>query len=151
NQSKVWAMGLRNPYRFSVGPADAALPDGPGTLYIGDVGWLTWEELNISKTGGENFGWPCYEGNYTAPEFWLAQPASYGCDTISGHVPPTFWFKHQDRNLSHPSGLGAQAVIAGDVYTGTKYPVEYKNRLFYADYNRGWVASSALDSDGNPE
>ncbi len=37
----------------------------PGTdeLWIGDVGWGTWEEVNrLTATGGRNFGWPCYEG-----------------------------------------------------------------------------------------
>ena len=54
-QSKVWAYGLRNPYRFTVDP------DG-GTIYIGDVGWNAWEEIHRGPAG-TNFGWPCYEGN----------------------------------------------------------------------------------------
>ena len=73
-QSKVWAMGLRNPYRFIVRPNTGShFPaDGnPGELFIGDVGGNHWEELNISSHGGENFGWPIYEGfeikiNYTS-------------------------------------------------------------------------------------
>ena len=53
NRSKVWAYGLRNPFRFT---------DPPRTSepYIGDVGWNTWEEIDTGK--GANFGWPCYEG-----------------------------------------------------------------------------------------
>ena len=65
-RSKVWALGLRNPFRVSVrpehheaGPADDG--EGPGMLVIGDVGAATWEELNVSH-GGENFGWPMWEG-----------------------------------------------------------------------------------------
>ena len=50
-------MGLRNPFRIGLRP-------GTSTLYIGDVGWNTYEEINVAK-GGENFGWPCYEGPLT--------------------------------------------------------------------------------------
>lgn len=64
-QSRVWALGFRNPYRItlrpgtgSTDPADAR----PGTLYIGDVGWNSWEDLNVCYEGGMNFGWPIYEG-----------------------------------------------------------------------------------------
>ncbi len=50
----VFAMGLRNPFRFSIDPLS-------GTLIIADVGENTWVEINFC-TGGENFGWPWFEG-----------------------------------------------------------------------------------------
>ena len=74
-QSRIWNMGLRNPYRFTVRPNTGShSPDDatPGTLYIGDVGRGGWEELNISTTGGQNFGWPIYEGLSYAWNFWNA-------------------------------------------------------------------------------
>lgn len=64
-KSRVWAMGLRNPYRMTLRPnsgsSDPAAAD-PGTLYIGDVGWNAWEDLNVCYEGGMNFGWPLFEG-----------------------------------------------------------------------------------------
>ncbi len=64
-RSRVWALGLRNPYRMTIdrsqGVADPA-EGRPGTLYIGDVGWNSWEDLNVCYEGGMNFGWPLYEG-----------------------------------------------------------------------------------------
>ncbi len=39
NRSKVYYLGLRNPFRISVDSAS-------GQLYVGDVGWTTWEEVN---------------------------------------------------------------------------------------------------------
>jgi glucose/arabinose dehydrogenase len=60
-RSRVWAMGLRNPFRWTIRPGTGG-PDHPGTLYIGDVGWTKWEELNIAQGPGLNFGWPLYEG-----------------------------------------------------------------------------------------
>jgi len=67
-QSRTWSLGHRNPFRMTLRPGtgshDPADAD-PGTLYIGDVGWSTWEDLNISVYGGENFGWPVFEGMTT--------------------------------------------------------------------------------------
>ncbi|CCH02386.1 HHIP-like protein 1 [Fibrella aestuarina BUZ 2] len=64
-RSRVFARGLRNPFRASLrpntgstNPADA----NPGSLYIADVGWSRFEELHILKHGGQNFGWPYFEG-----------------------------------------------------------------------------------------
>lgn len=64
-QSKVWALGLRNPYRIALRPGTGSEnpEDGnPGTLYITDVGASSWEEINVCDGPGYNFGWPLYEG-----------------------------------------------------------------------------------------
>lgn len=64
-QSKVWARGLRNPFRILLreGTGRTDPKDGdPGTLYIGDVGSTQFEEINICDGAGLNFGWPTYEG-----------------------------------------------------------------------------------------
>ena len=64
-KSRVFAMGLRNPYRATMKPnSGSANPaDGqPGVVYIGDVQWSTWEDLNVCYEGGMNFGWPLFEG-----------------------------------------------------------------------------------------
>ncbi|HRH38820.1 MAG TPA: PKD domain-containing protein, partial [Flavobacteriales bacterium] len=74
-KSRVWALGFRNPYRMwlqpNTGSTDPSLGQ-PGTLYIGDVGWNVWEELNVCYQGGMNFGWPIYEGY--DPSFYINQP-----------------------------------------------------------------------------
>lgn len=56
--TKIYAMGLRNPFRFTVRPE--------GGLAIGDVGQNAWEELDLAN-GGEDFGWPCWEGPDQTP------------------------------------------------------------------------------------
>ncbi len=75
-ESRVWALGFRNPFRMtlrpgtgSVNPADA----NPGTLYLGDVGWNFWEELNVITVAGQNYGWPIYEGMVHQGEYLLAE------------------------------------------------------------------------------
>ncbi|RLA59706.1 MAG: hypothetical protein DRR04_07780, partial [Gammaproteobacteria bacterium] len=64
-RSKVFGLGLRNPYRASLWPDSGSHnpADGnPGKLIIGDVGRWDWEEVNIMEAPGQNFGWPVYEG-----------------------------------------------------------------------------------------
>jgi glucose/arabinose dehydrogenase/PKD repeat protein len=64
-RSRVWALGLRNPFRMAkrpdTGSADPA-QGNPGVFYLGDVGWSSREELNIVNKPGMNFGWPLFEG-----------------------------------------------------------------------------------------
>lgn len=64
-RSRVWALGFRNPFRFTLRPGSGAARGAahPGTLYIGDVGYNSWEELDVCTDGGQNFGWPKYEGH----------------------------------------------------------------------------------------
>lgn len=64
-QSRVWTLGLRNPYRLCVQPNTGSTnpADGnPGTLLVGDVGWFKWEDFHIIDKAGLNCGWPLYEG-----------------------------------------------------------------------------------------
>lgn len=54
NTNRIFALGLRNPFRFGVDPVT-------GAVLSGDVGEADWEELNLIKAGG-NYGWPLTEG-----------------------------------------------------------------------------------------
>lgn len=75
-RSRVWAMGFRNPFRFAVKPGSASPANRAGVLYVGDVGWYSEEEINIVTLGGQNFGWPLYEGGAPAPEYPAIAPAN---------------------------------------------------------------------------
>ena len=58
NARRIIAHGFRNPFRFTFRPTT-------NEIWVGDVGWDTWEEINLiaNPTGGvANDGWPCYEG-----------------------------------------------------------------------------------------
>jgi len=75
-RSRVWALGLRNPFRMALRPGSGSHDpaDGdPGSLYIGDVGWGTWEDLNVCTGPAKNFGWPLYEGMMAEPEYSVAE------------------------------------------------------------------------------
>ena len=137
-RSKVWAYGVRNAYRFSVRPNSGA----PGTVYAGDVGWDTTEEVNVVPRGA-NLGWPCYEGSLVQPGYQM-KPV---CQTLYADVAadPTKWTKPiltYDHN-----GTGA-AITGGVFYTGTAYPAPYQGVYFYGDYARNQLRYASIDTSG---
>jgi glucose/arabinose dehydrogenase len=84
-KSKVWALGLRNPFRMSLKPETGSHnpSDGnPGILYVGDVGWNQFEEVNVVDRAGLNFGWPIYEGYEPAVD------AQYSTTFVSNQDAP---------------------------------------------------------------
>ncbi|WP_276503155.1 PQQ-dependent sugar dehydrogenase [Terrimonas pollutisoli] len=65
-RSRIWAFGLRNPFRISIQPGQGSTNPTSGhigEIFVGEVGFGRWEELNIVKERGMNFGWPLFEGN----------------------------------------------------------------------------------------
>ncbi len=133
--SKVWALGLRNPFRFAVDPSADRL-----RLVIGDVGLAGWEELDVAE-GGENFGWPCYEGPDLLAAFADAAPAGVDCVgpwTGAFTLPPAVW-NHYDPDRSAPAGATANSITGGDFYTGAAYPDAYRGAYVFADFSVGWL------------
>lgn len=135
NRSKVYNLGLRNPFRFAFQP-------GSGTLYVGDVGWNTWEEINRGR--GENFGWPFYEGAsgtsaQTGGYRDLAEAQAFYA--TNPDVQESLWAR------SHAAG--GVAIVAGDFYTGTAYPTAYRNSLFLSDVGDNQLRVLRLNGDGS--
>jgi glucose/arabinose dehydrogenase len=91
-QSRVYAYGLRNPFRFGVRPnsgvADTSAGN-PGSVYIGDVGWNSFEEMDVARTGGKNFGWPCYEGLTGNGPYQALNPPHNGCSSFGTASNPS--------------------------------------------------------------
>ncbi|MET0285113.1 MAG: PQQ-dependent sugar dehydrogenase [Polyangiales bacterium] len=137
NRSKVYQLGLRNPFRFSFDPPT-------GSLYIGDVGWNVWEEINRGGPGA-NFGWPCFEGgNGNSLDQPGYQEFPYCVDLRnSGAVitPSLYGYAHE--------GMQGNAVLVGDVYRGKSYPPLYQGALFYTDYNKREIRYVAFDRRGD--
>jgi len=111
---EIWAYGLRNPWRFSFDRAT-------GALYIADVGQGAWEEVDVrppGDKGGENYGWPVFEGTHT-----------YRGGTLKGDVKPVTQYAH----------LGGDCSVSGGyVYRGQKIPSMF-GFYFYGDYCSGRV------------
>jgi glucose/arabinose dehydrogenase len=117
-RDEIWAIGLRNPWRFSFDRDN-------GDLYIGDVGQNEWEEIDYQTAatpGGLNFGWPCKEGSYE-------YDFSGDCGTVD-LTDPIAEYSHDD----------GRSVTGGFVYRGQDYPA-LAGRYFYADYVFGRIWS----------
>ena len=133
-RGEIWALGLRNPWRFSFDRAT-------GDLYLGDVGQSTREEVDVQPTsgvGGENYGWRCKEGS-------LNYNFSGDCSTLT-LVAPVAEYDHS---------LGC-SITGGYVYRGPGNPL-MQGVYFYSDYCSGriwalqrdgvaWVSNILLDS-----
>lgn len=86
-RSKVWTVGLRNPFRMSLRPGSGShisAEGNPGVLYIGNVGWNNWESLKVATGPAQNMGWPLYEGLELTPS---SQGASYNVDVANLDAP----------------------------------------------------------------
>jgi glucose/arabinose dehydrogenase len=145
NRSKVYDLGLRNPFRFTFDP----ITNEP---VIADVGWFSWEEINRSKPGGgTNFAWPGYEGGLDAsgqplsirtPDYQTlpeVTPLYSGPSAITPEAP-IFAFQHQ--------AGGGDAIIMGEFYQGTTFPAFYDKALFYTNVSRGTVSTVFFDQTG---
>ncbi len=118
-RTEFWAVGLRNPWRFSF--------DTNGDLWCGDVGGGSWEEINKIVQGG-NYGWAFKEGNGNGPK-WASRPAGWG-----GDLPPVFAY-------GHGSGpLQGNSVTGGVIYRGTRLPA-LTGKYIFADHLSGNIWS----------
>lgn len=118
---ELWAIGLRNPWRFAFDGND---------LYIADVGQNAFEEVDVVSvaTSAYNFGWPITEGLH------CFRPSS-GCDA-SGLTLPLVEVAHGD--------AGTCSITGGVVYRGTAIP-EMTGQYLYSDYCGGYLRSFRLE------
>lgn len=122
---EIWALGLRNPWRFS-------FDRQTGDLWIGDVGQGSWEEINFqpaSSPGGENYGWRCYEGNHAFN--------TSGCQSAENYDFPIFEYPNNRFNFGC-------SITGGYVYRGSEYPT-LQGLYIYADFCSGriWALNPA--------
>jgi glucose/arabinose dehydrogenase len=140
-RSKVWALGLRNPYRMTLKPGsgsnDQALAN-PGTLYITDVGYNQWEEINVCDGPGYNFGWPLYEGMHQNPgyfgtyrkNFFSPNPlANSNCTHDYFSFQQLLIQENAQHNYFFPNPCNPQVNIASNtiVHTHIRPALAYRN------------------------
>ncbi|MEJ2431322.1 MAG: PQQ-dependent sugar dehydrogenase [Deltaproteobacteria bacterium] len=135
-RDEIWALGLRNPWRFS-------FDRQTGDLFIGDVGQKTWEEVDFqpaTSPGGENYGWRLMEGTH-------CYNPSTDCNDGTLTLPI----------IEYDHSVGC-SITGGYRYRGTLIPDLFGVYL-YADYcagrvwgaeedgNGGWMVTDFLDTD----
>jgi glucose/arabinose dehydrogenase len=120
----VWAMGLRNPWRFSFDPDN-------GDLYIGDVGQNAVEEINWvsgDSSGGENYGWKVREGDACFSKV-------EGSCALAGSTDPVFVV---------PARRPCNSITGGHVYRGACLP-DLVGRYVFGDYCHNTVLSFVME------
>jgi putative heme-binding domain-containing protein len=130
---EVWALGFREPWRFSFDPPT-------GDLWVGDVGQGLYEEVTIARKG-ENHGWNVYEGFRSFSDRYAKGATRY--------VPPVFAYHHR---------VGV-SVTGGFVYRGKKYPAmagqyicgDYETRRVWAIEQRNRTLTSIVEIGRSPE
>jgi PKD repeat protein/glucose/arabinose dehydrogenase len=153
NARRIIAYGLRNPFRFTGRP-------GTDEMWVGDVGWSTWEEINVISDPNdatvENFGWPCYEGagrqaGYDSANLNICENlyATPGAVTAPYHA-----YNHSSRvvpNETCPTGSSSVAGLEFEFSAAqNSYPAEYDDALFFADYSRDCIWAMLKGADGKP-
>jgi glucose/arabinose dehydrogenase len=130
---EIWALGLRNPWRFSFDRVT-------GDLFVADVGQSSREEVDFEpagSAGGRNYGWVDMEGS-------ICRLPPGGCDAFTAPL------------LEYDHGQGC-SITGGYRYRGLRFP-SLAGVYLYGDFCSGriwggresggtWTASELLDTD----
>ena len=177
-RAEIYAMGFRNPFRFSVNPTNGDLyvadygPDaGADNANRGPGGLVEW---NIVKSPG-NYGWPYCVGNNTAfndYDFAASRPgAKFNCaapvnsspnNTGQRNLPASraadVWYGNSAAEGSKfpELGNGGEAPMAFPIYrysannpSQTKFPAYFDGTPFFGEWARHTMFEFRLDSSGN--
>ncbi|MBM0231298.1 ThuA domain-containing protein [Micromonospora sp. STR1_7] len=170
---EIYAMGFRNPFRFSIDPANGWVyladygPDrNPPTTNRGPEGLV---ELNVIKSPG-NYGWPFCHGdnqpyapfnpdtgvvgakfNCNAPV--NNSPNNTGLVNLKPVVAPNIWYGYGTSPTFPELGSGGSAPMGGPVYrydaanpSATKFPPYYDGVHFFYEWSRSYVKEVHFDS-----
>ncbi len=151
NARRIIAYGLRNPFRFTMRP-------GTNEVWLGDVGWTKWEEVNRianpTDTVVENFGWPCYEGKGRQAGYDSANLNI--CENLYGTTnivkAPYYTYAHSAKVVSGETcGTGSSSVSGLAFYKTGPYPDTYDGALFFADSSRNCIWAMKKGTNGLPD
>jgi glucose/arabinose dehydrogenase len=149
NAARIVAEGLRNPFRFTFRP-------GTNELWIGDVGWDTWEEIDrLAPPTFSNFGWPCYEGNGQQSGYQsLALCQGLYAAGAGAVTPPYYTYQHGVSVVSGdtcPTTSGSSITGIAFANAATTYPPPYNTALFFGDHSRNCIWAMLQGANGLPD
>jgi len=130
---RIWAWGFRNPYRLWVDKTT-------GKVWVGDVGEVTREEVDIVQAG-KHHGYPFREGNKDWMQAFAPAGQCMGVMPASECIAPVYEY---DR-----AGMEA-SIIGGRILDGCDWPAAWKSRYIFGDYNLGkvWTIDVTAARDG---
>ncbi len=172
---EIYAMGCRNPFRFTV--------DKRGWVYWGDVGPdsgvdslrgpQSYDEFNQARASGY-FGWPYFVADNKAyPDYDFTtntilkeyqnplkpvnlSPNNTGRQELPPAQKPMIWYPYGPSETFPMLGTGSRSACAGPFYYAAdlgkapyKFPAYYNDRMFIYEWARGWIKTVAFDRDGN--
>lgn len=130
---EIFAMGLRNPFRFTFRP-------GSNEFYINDVGQDTWEEIDVGQSGA-NYGWPCREGAHDANNQ----------STVCNPPPPNMTdpiFEYQHGTTVPGTGVSNCHAITGGAFVPDGVWPGYDDVYLFSDYVCDTIFSLWPDGSG---
>jgi len=132
-RSRVWAYGVRNDFRFNFRP-------GTNTIFSGDVGWYTTEEIDAFGAGA-NLGWPCWEGldwngNTADPTTYAGMSVCQALIAAGGDTKPIYTYAHP----------GPASAVGGSFSGDNPYSLPFKNAFFWGDYSRDQIHVLKVDA-----
>ncbi len=130
----IYAYGLRSPWRGSL--------DSAGRFWVGDVGLVTFEEVNLVTEAGQNFGWSSEEG-----------PCEDDCDELVD--PMTAWGRDGEDAYTEEDE-DTEPEVRRAVWVGEAYDSPSEDRYFgfhddfvvFGDFYTGWVRGMRADATG---
>lgn len=139
-RGEIWALGLRNAFRIWSDPVT-------GYLWVGDVGEVRYEEINVITQGGRHMGYPFIEGPVTAGG-WPADT----CSDLSpnpGNCRPPAYTCHHDCSGCVGDG-GCISITGGLILNGCQHPSPFRGRYVFGDYarNKLWTLDVNAQRDG---
>jgi glucose/arabinose dehydrogenase len=149
NARRIVGFGLRNPFRMAIRP-------GTNDLWLGDVGWNAFEEIDrLSEPADaetDDFGWPCYEGDghqdgYAALDLELCRSLYEG----GGSIHPYYSYPHFAPSFpGDECATGSSSLSGLAFYEGGDY-ADYAGTLFFSDYSRNCIWAMRAGQDGLPD
>jgi glucose/arabinose dehydrogenase len=144
-EKRIFAWGMRNPYRFWIDPRTSR-------LWIGDVGESTREEISVGSpiddagagALGEHFGWPFAEGTKkfsTSEQSFQPSNSCMGVTPSRACVPPVYDYGHTGGN---------SCVIGGLIPDGCGWAEPWTSRYLFGDNSSGriWYLEVNATRDG---
>ena len=171
---EIYAMGCRNPFRFTVDQRTGYIywgDVGPDSGKDSDLGPQSYDEWNQAKTPG-NYGWPYFEANnkaYPMLDFATNEigppqnplhplnesPNNTGANLLPPARIPMIWYPYGVSDKWPMLDKGSRSAMAGPVYyepnspSKTAFPKYYEGKLFIYEWARSWIKVVSFDEDWN--
>jgi glucose/arabinose dehydrogenase len=133
---EIFAWGFRNPFRLWADPRT-------GLLWVGDVGEISYEEIDVVQPG-RHHGWPWREGGHGWP---TAKCRDVRIGTAAGGllpildddcVEPVYFCRHDNTaNLDQSVDGGCRSIAGGQIVDECQWPAAYRGLYYFADSPTG--------------